>query len=827
MNDEKLIFRLTNDNRPLREQSLEDSILTEQYKYALRQINEYFGELFLENISEPDHEDYPSFDKQRSETIGSDTDYNNNIFAFIGDRGSGKTSCMITVADFLIRKNEVINVQEYPHINRVNFSTIDLIDPAYFDQSHNLISLFLAKLYKSFRKKTEEYEREVRNHFEMRELSENIRNKFLDKFRRTQENLYYVMDIIKYDNNRDLLEFVDGLSASVNLKENIKDLVDLYMDYIDMKDSVLILRIDDVDINEQQAGRMAEAIRKYFIQPNILVLLSLKLKQLEDIKLLELKKFYSDNIIFSNDNLREMVDKYIVKLIPRSHRIFMPQHENYHGKKLIVEYYNLFEKGDVNRKKTKPLEFVSVRQAVPQLIFWKTRYLFYNSRAHESYIVPGNLRELRQLIKLLVVMPNYYSVDAQGRTLSPNWNNKTIFKQYFFDTWLSNNLSSEYKADAIRLVNENSNMVIGALVKDILLQRYGNMLRQISEVSTTKEWSFADIISAILNVEKGITLLEDFKLLFFIKSYYSIRLYEAYDVMTKDKLEDNLPVDGEFFIDDDTKYLTLSPYQQLTGGVLFKNIVDNSPLTSFIDKVKIESLIDSCTELMSRIEGAAPDVKPDLINQLELRVKWIELLMLCVYIDDVLWRFELGSMFCRMPYMKTDVSLYKELRGGESFFNNIINNDNRGFRTLLNEFEDATVQYKKGDNDEHLDIDHKWKSFCTIRNVDVLEGYLAFMRSISYPKDDAFSFLRTYFEKAILYEIGTYDRDADDKENYSIHFKFFEKICKLLADTENDTSGLKQEIEDIIKKAPAIQAPPTQDNVNGNFVPNSQTDSSI
>ena len=160
-----------------------------------------------------------------------------------------------------------------------------------------------------------------------------------------------------------------------------------------------------------------------------------------------------------------------------------------------------------------------IRQAVPQLIFWKTRYLFYNSRAHESYIVPGNLRELRQLIKLLVVMPNYYSVDAQGRTLLPNWNNKTIFKQYFFDTWLSNNLSSEYKADSIRLVNEHSNRVIGALVKDILLRRYGNILRQSSEVLTTKEWTFADIISAILNIEKGVTLPEDFKLLFFIKSY--------------------------------------------------------------------------------------------------------------------------------------------------------------------------------------------------------------------------------------------------------------------------------------------------------------------
>ena len=368
MNDEKLTFRLTNDNRPLREQSLEDSILTEQYKYALRQINEYFGELKLENFSDTDHEGPYDEEKQRSEAIGSDTDYNNNIFAFIGDRGSGKTSCMISAADFLIRKKDVLNSQEYPYIIKYNFATIDLIDPVYFDKSHNLISLFLAKLYKSFRKKTEEYERDVRNYYDKRELSENIRNKFLERFRRTQENLFFVMDVIKYDNNQDLLEFVDGLSASVNLKENVKELVDLYLEYIGMKNTVLILRIDDVDLNEKHAGKMAEAMRKYFIQPNILVLLSLKLKQLEEIKFLELRDFYKEDKSLSNDELRDMVDKYMVKLIPRSHRIFMPQHENYRDKKLIVEYYNLFERGVEDNKKFKPLEFASVRQAVPQLI---------------------------------------------------------------------------------------------------------------------------------------------------------------------------------------------------------------------------------------------------------------------------------------------------------------------------------------------------------------------------------------------------------------------------------------------------------------------------
>ena len=157
-------------------------------------------------------------------------------------------------------------------------------------------------------------------------------------------------------------------------------------------------------------------MRKYFIQPNILVLISFKLSQLEDIKYLELSDFYKhDKQTFTPDRLRDMVDKYMVKLIPHSHRIFMPQSEDYHGKPLEVKLSNT-KKDSKETATPAPLSFPSVRQAIPQLIFWKTRYLFYNAYAHESYIVPANLRELRQLIKLLVTLPDYrvYGENANG-----------------------------------------------------------------------------------------------------------------------------------------------------------------------------------------------------------------------------------------------------------------------------------------------------------------------------------------------------------------------------------------------------------------------------
>lgn len=135
---------------------------------------------------------------------------------------------------------------------------------------------FWLRLYKNFRKRTEENEKLARTSYERHPYSEKARNKFIAKFKTTQEHLYHLLGYIKYTDGKDLLEYVDALSASVNLKEDINELVDIYMNYMEQKDTVLILRVDDVDINERHAGEMVETMRKYFIQPNILVLISFK-----------------------------------------------------------------------------------------------------------------------------------------------------------------------------------------------------------------------------------------------------------------------------------------------------------------------------------------------------------------------------------------------------------------------------------------------------------------------------------------------------------------------------------------------------------------------
>lgn len=77
------------------------------------------------------------------------------------------------------------------------------------------------------------------------------------------------------------------------------------------------------------------------------------------------------------------------------------------------------------------MEYPSVRQIVPQLIFQKTRYLFYNSPTHVSFIVPRNLRDLRQLIKMLWNMPDYHeNINDNLIIIKDGAYNQVVFKEY-------------------------------------------------------------------------------------------------------------------------------------------------------------------------------------------------------------------------------------------------------------------------------------------------------------------------------------------------------------------------------------------------------------
>lgn len=107
-----------------------------------------------------------------------------------------------------------------------------------------------------------------------------------------------------------------------------------------------------------------------------------------------------------------MVERYLSKLIPQSQRIYMPNPEDYLGKELWVYNHREDSLGPGELKKV--IKFTSLKQAIPELIFKKTRYLFYNSVYKSSWIVPRNFREIRFLLKLLWSMKDFTETQSDN-----------------------------------------------------------------------------------------------------------------------------------------------------------------------------------------------------------------------------------------------------------------------------------------------------------------------------------------------------------------------------------------------------------------------------
>ena len=240
MNNKAIEFNIGEETRPVietGEKILESSIFSEQYNKAFSEINNYLNQ--VEKISKEN-----SFDKSHNENI-------NNIFAFIGERGSGKTSCMLSVGKVLVESQKPDTFDtSFPEIKKKKFHAIDLIDPSFFDKKNNILAIIVAKLFKEFDKNSKKRCNDD-NYDKKRVL--------VEKFQETQRNLKCLIDGKEF--SEDDLDQLIALSAAVDLRSNINDLVEAYLDYFGNKDAKLLIMVDDID----QIGRASCRERVYVL----------------------------------------------------------------------------------------------------------------------------------------------------------------------------------------------------------------------------------------------------------------------------------------------------------------------------------------------------------------------------------------------------------------------------------------------------------------------------------------------------------------------------------------------------------------------------------
>lgn len=463
------------------------------------------------------------------------TETPNNIIAFLGDRGSGKTSCMRTLVN--ICKD-----------CQPDCLFTDEIDPSFFDEKHNILEIMIGSLYGIFKRDMENLIKKQRREQEsLREIHEQFRKvksamKYLDDHHLNDGDNEYDVDALQY------------LDEGGKIRLMLKDLIDKILTY--KKKNLLILSIDDLDLNIRQSYVMMEYVRKFLLLPNLVLIIAAKYEQLFNSICLDLSDTYkSIDYRVSHKDVAEMAERYLNKMLPLNHRFNMPETESYMDATLIIKNQDGTYVYDQNE---------SVELRVPSMIFEKTRFLFYNSPGMPSRIIPRNLRDLRMLVTLLANMQPINDEKSKNERLVIN---KRLFKEYFFKEWMAA-IDPEYRHFAQSLLDEENLAKINKFVIRNLYEFFLSKIEKIEDLRKEIEiinkeskndsnykfdsyqmerqllydilnpansfWnvSIGDVVFIINHVKKTQDSNKTLDLLFFIETFYSMKLYETYDKLT-------------------------------------------------------------------------------------------------------------------------------------------------------------------------------------------------------------------------------------------------------------------------------------------------------
>ncbi len=423
-------------------------------------------------------------------------DYN-NIIAFCGERGTGKSSAMISFAQSLLNLNDSKLFYNGKNLISKNFHTIKVIDPSLFEEHENIFEVILAQLFSSFEKELNKKEKES-------EL--NSKRELLEQFEKVYENLQTIRkDGQKYDG--EALETLNKLACGANLRQNFKELVKLYLKFIVDKENrdnaYLIIPIDDFDLNVKGAAEMAEQIRKYLMIPRVIVLIAAKIGQLADAKEQQVRKDFKVLIKAKslNEDPKIITSQYVLKLIPNNRRIEMPILNS----ALTDSKFQL-------KNKNEEVNFENVFIGFQTYFFFKTSAIIGLKEFFNIELFPRTLRELKDFF---IVFENSKTKDQIIEYLIKKFSEKQ-------------NNEARLLSKVLLLPNDDKNLfIIRAIIDDIVIQtgKAKNEIVKNLEIISNSSLNLKEIIEKETmshNITLG-DLLLFFKVLEESDFYYSCK----------------------------------------------------------------------------------------------------------------------------------------------------------------------------------------------------------------------------------------------------------------------------------------------------------------
>lgn len=351
---------------------------------------------------------------QKSAFIGAKEAYTppldgSNIVAFIGDRGTGKTTAVNGFCKILHDYHQKREKWETEIVYKGNerkeyrFQVMAPIDASVLGTKEDLIEVILASMYQAFQERKDDREREVLKQRIVREFNE----VYMD---------YININVGMREDQRILGESVlvklRNISSSLKTKAVFGKLIDDFLKWLDedrADDSYLVVTIDDLDMHQESGFEMLEQLHKYMESSKIIILVAIRYEQM---KLLCDKYFlncimptggnnHKSVYLKFEKNAKKLSSDYLLKVLPLSNRIYMPE------KKLLYKRGMIKEDQEVWIFK----QYIFRKIALKMNIFYDIKGL------KKHFCLPETVRELiayRDFLNSLFSMEEIEAADVVG-----------------------------------------------------------------------------------------------------------------------------------------------------------------------------------------------------------------------------------------------------------------------------------------------------------------------------------------------------------------------------------------------------------------------------
>lgn len=568
--------------------------------YVVRPVETDEGDSFLKNVNRKamaclkeiiemqakeereEKENKKEWDSKKIMQLNS----SNKIIAFMGERGSGKSTAMISFVHQCV--NDKIDF-ELEHEEMPVFFTLPVIDPSRLSADETIVGAITSRIYQDLQRRKDKLEDRI-----IADLAKKCR----DVHKAFRVRYLGIKETLKENPND--LEHLSMLAQTNRLHSSLQELINAYLNMLagsENKKAFLIIPIDDLDANISNGFEMSEEIRNFLMLPNVIIPIAIKMEQILDA--IEQRFFISFKELSARDNYldarpAEMASKYIQKLIPDSRRVTLPQMTLQNSEGCFI-------------RTPKKECWSNAVDYFCQLICDKTGILLVKNEYHSHSLFPMNLRNLHQTMLLLESLKTIDKINNDsGNTLMENLS--------VLEKWLLENagaqLSSQKLVKIVSRFFEHSNQGINVFLLNELAD-YGcheakEMLKGCTRVENI---SIGDILYLLRKITAN-NMNEEMR-------YFAAVVRMAYSIRIQRQRVAGIS-------DPEWEKSTHSQLTAIFNGLVYNQ---NEKLTydGFEKKVNIDAISMSVTESGEIIPLLNPDIdsqmRPDVSGFYPMELK--------------------------------------------------------------------------------------------------------------------------------------------------------------------------------------------------------------